>query len=134
MKKINRLLFTLVLLFPIFSAVADNDVEPSFSTFKVTITRTVDGIQMKSLGRTAWTNLKFKVNDSKSQQIDEYGMVEKDKIENIKDCKLTDFSFYLTLNSDLIELKSIRGANWNSLSFTLRVGESKIIDDRGMVN
>ncbi len=100
--------------------------------FKIVVEKTDDGIKMKSITGSAWIDLSFETNKNKPQAIDEYGMVESNKISSKKDANLADFLFTITKTEDGIVLQGIEGTAWNTLSFSLLENGKQAIDQFGM--
>ena len=50
------------------------DKDSNLTDFLFTVTRTKDGILLKGIEGTAWTELKFALSENSSQVIDQFGM------------------------------------------------------------
>lgn len=102
--------------------------------FNILITKTKEGIKMKSTEGTAWVDLAFSIQEGVPQAIDEYGMTDLDNTPTIKDNNIADFLFTITKTKKVIELKGIKGTAWTKLEFTINENQEQKINQFGMRN
>lgn len=100
--------------------------------FKVVVEKTDNGIKLKSLEGSAWTDLSFSLNSNEPQAIDEYGMTELNRVSSNKNSSLSDFLFTITKTDKGIQLKGIEGTAWTELSFSLPENRKQAVDQNGM--
>ncbi|TCD28586.1 hypothetical protein EZ456_04135 [Pedobacter psychrodurus] len=108
-----------------------NQGSSKLQEFKMTIKNTDDGLEINGLKGSAWTKLRFTINNYRLQAVDEYGMTEIDKSTGY-DPKLADFLFTIAKTEDGIILKGLKGTGWKELTFTLAKGELQQVDQMGM--
>ena len=100
--------------------------------FKVVVEKTDNGIKMKSLEGSAWTDLSFSLNSNEPQAIDEYGMTALNRVSSNKNPNLSDFLFTITKTDKRIQLKGIEGTAWTELIFSLPENGKQAVDQNGM--
>jgi hypothetical protein len=132
MKTKFNLLIAVIALFFSSELIAQEDQSNEMKNFKIVLQTTENGIKMKSLGGSAWIDLRFSINNDRPQAIDEYGMTELDKFSSEKDSNLADFLFTITKTENGITLKGIEGTAWTELSFSLTENGKQAIDQFGM--
>ncbi|MGJ5643249.1 hypothetical protein [Formosa sp. S-31] len=133
-KKVCNVFLVLFLLTASFKAVAQEIKSSSLKDFNVIIEKTENGIKMKNVKGGSWVDLSFNLNNYQPQAVDEYGMVELDKVSSIKDKNLTDFLITIIKTDTGIELKGIEGTAWTELKFSLAENEKQSINQYGMTS
>lgn len=134
MKTEMKLLFALIFLIISAKSNAQEKKNSDQKKFKVIVEKTSEGITMKCIEGSAWTDLSFSLNNGRPQAIDEYGMADLNNSNTTKDANLADFLFTVVKTRKGIELRGINGTSWKTLSFSLAKNVPQAIDQDGMTS
>lgn len=118
----------------ISSGLMAQEKQAELKDFKVVLEKTDDGIKMKSKQGSAWIDLSFRLDNYKTQAVDEWGMTALDKVSEDTHEKLADFLFTVTKTENGIELKGLEGTAWTELTFNLGMNKKQAIDQLGMAS
>jgi len=125
---IGLFILFLTLVFSCSTIGNSEDLKP----FKISIQKTEDGVELKGIEGTAWTDLSFSLKNNQTQAVDEYGMTEVVNQNHEKLEELSDFLFTVTKKENALLLKGIKGSDWTELSFTTNGNQAQMVDESGM--
>ncbi|EAR01251.1 hypothetical protein [Maribacter sp. HTCC2170] len=127
-------LFIAILFLTSPELIGQEKISVDLKDFKVIVEKTDNGIRMKGVEGSAWSDLSFSLNAYQSQAVDEYGMAKLDDVSLDKDNNLADFLFTITKTENGLELKGIEGTAWTELSFALAENKKQAINQLGMTS
>lgn len=126
---IGLFILFLTLVFSCSTIGNSEDLKP----FKISIQKTEDGVELKGIEGTAWTDLSFSLKNNQTQGVDEYGMVTKGHHQHNRQIDgLADFLFTITKKDKAILLEGIEGSDWTELSYVNNNYQNQMIDESGM--
>lgn len=125
------MLLVVLLVFTGCSGINSKADAKNLDGFKILIEKTDEGIALKGMEGTAWTNLEFSSNPDKAQLVNERGMASVKDAANSSD-NLADFLIETSRTPEGVSLKGLEGTAWTNLSFTIAEGGRQMVSETGM--